>query len=223
MIKGIQMKDIESVLTRIETAFTIRDLETLKVVSDPLRVKILDMISLANQAGELRTVKQISERLDLQPHKLYYHINLLEKHGLVLVADTQVVSGIIEKHYRVRARQIVVDRDLFRTGLSEGERAEAAFSLLDSVFESARDDLGQTLSLIDPTGKPGLGDRQGHITRDLARLSQKQADAFYKKLLALIKTFVEMEPETGAESRVFSLSVVMLPTGGNGGDLPAQK
>ncbi len=204
--------NVKSGLSGIEKTLSIRDLETLKVISDPLRVKILDLVSLANQAGDLRTVRQIAEQMDIAPHKLYYHINLLEKHGLLLVAETNVVSGIIEKHYRVQARQLVVDRDLFRTELTADERTEAAFALLDGVYEAARDDLEQALSLRERQASPGIGGRSGHISRDLARISQSQAEAFYEKLMDLIEAFGQSEPEPGSEERVFSLSVIMLPT-----------
>ena len=81
----------------VEEEIRISDLETLKVISDPLRVQILENIGLASDAGKSTSVKQLSEDLDIPQSKLYYHIKLLEKHDLVYVADTRVISGIIEK------------------------------------------------------------------------------------------------------------------------------
>ena len=69
----------------IETnqVITISDIETLKIISDPLRLKILELIRVANQTGELRTTKQLAQTLDMTQPKLYYHIKQLQKHAFV--------------------------------------------------------------------------------------------------------------------------------------------
>ncbi len=193
--------------------FVIEDLDTLKVISDGLRMQILDKIGLANRRGALRTVKELAAELDLPPQKLYYHINMLEKHGFVQVAETQIVSGIVEKHYRVQAKNITISRQLFESGLRRDEKARAALGLLDSVFEATRLEL---VSLIEKSGDtdeqlPTLRGRRGHISRDTGRLTAEQAEAFYGRLLELIDEFADFEPEEG-ESHVYTLTTVLLPT-----------
>ena len=84
------------------SAVTITDLETLKVISDPLRLNIIQVIKDINISGALCSVKQVSERLDIPPAKLYYHVKLLEKHGFLEVTETRIVSGIVEKLYRLK-------------------------------------------------------------------------------------------------------------------------
>jgi len=199
---------------KIKRIFTVKDLETLKVISDPLRIKIFDFVSMANQDGELRTVKQISKHLGMPPHKLYYHINLLEKHGLIEVAHTQVVSGIIEKHYQVKALSITIDPGLFSSDLPVGEKTKAALSVLDGVFETTRSEFINSLEDAFNRQKtmPRVGKRTGHLSRGLARLSQDQANAFYQKLGDLVKEFEHLEPDESGDTHVFSLTVVMLPT-----------
>ena len=61
-----------------EPTMMINDLESLKVFSDPLRNQIMEIL-----APEKLTINQIAKKLGLAPSKLYYHINLLEKHGLI--------------------------------------------------------------------------------------------------------------------------------------------
>ncbi|MGB7093974.1 MAG: winged helix-turn-helix domain-containing protein, partial [Anaerolineales bacterium] len=56
----------------------VKDLETLKILADPLRNQILEIL-----APEKLTINQMAEKLGLAPSKLYYHINLLEKYGLI--------------------------------------------------------------------------------------------------------------------------------------------
>lgn len=105
--------------------------EQLKAVSDPLRLAILETL-----LKEALTVKQVAARLGQPPTKLYYHVNALEKIGVVTVVDTRVKSGIIEKYYRTSAQSFKVDRQMFRT------RGSDAFeTLLTVVFDATVDDL----------------------------------------------------------------------------------
>src|SRR5437879_8225384 len=88
--------------------FMINDLDTLNVVADPLRARILDLLR-----GEPQTVKQLNEVLQIGVSKLYYHVKLLEQHHLIRVYETRVVNGILEKHYQATAYKVSVDHALF--------------------------------------------------------------------------------------------------------------
>lgn len=117
---------------QIPERLEITDLETLKALSDPLRLDILKQVGILNRKGERCTVKQLGKILGMPPTKLYYHVNLLEEHELLVVGDTKVVSGIIEKHYQVCAMNISVSQDLM--ALNETEDREGQLSqILDSV------------------------------------------------------------------------------------------
>ena len=216
MNKNIEMTKI----TQIDPLFTISDLETLKVLSDPLRMRIIDSIGLANQLGELRTVKQLADEVDTPASKLYYHINLLEKHGLIKVADTQIVSGIIEKHYQITAHSITIDRELLSSGISQDEKASAVMGLLDSVLDATRADMVRIVRAIvsdDVVAKKFAGQR-GQITRENARISLAQAEEFNQRLLALMEEFRQMSAPEGEEGHIFGFTVVFHPVMGDKGD-----
>ena len=202
-----------SEITSIDPLFTITDLETLKVVSDPLRMRIMDNIGLANQLGELRTVKQLSDEVDTPPSKLYYHINMLEKHGLIKVAETQIVSGIIEKHYQITAHSITIDRELLSTGVGKDEKAEAILSLLDSTLDAVRADMVRLVKGImeDETVETKFSGKRGQITRENARLTPTQAEVFNERLLALMDEFRQMTSPEGEESQIYGLTIVFNP------------
>jgi len=204
-------------ITQIDPIFTIADLETLKVVSDPLRMRIMDSIGLANQLGELRTVKQLAEDVDTPASKLYYHINLLEKHGLIKVADTQIVSGIIEKHYQITAYSITIDRELLSTGVGKDEKAEAVMSLLDSTLDAVRADMLRLVRAImeDDVMEAKFSGKRGQISRENARLSPVQAKAFNERLLALMDEFRQISPPEGEDSNIYGLTIVFNPVLGD--------
>src|SRR4051812_17141092 len=87
-----------------EALHMIADLETLRVIADPVRVQILEASVM-----EPRTVKQIARLLGIPATKLYYHINMMEEHGLLRVVGTRLVSGILEKQYRATAMSFSFD------------------------------------------------------------------------------------------------------------------
>jgi DNA-binding transcriptional ArsR family regulator len=197
----------------IKDIFTVSDIETLKVISDPLRIRILDNIRLANNKGENRTVKQLSETLDLPTSKLYYHISMLEKHGLIEISETQLVSGIVEKHYSVTAHDIIIDRQLFATGLEQDEKIKAMISLVDGTLDATR---ASFLSLLNAVGTEHevpvrLKGRRTHITRNEVRMNPDQAEIFYDRLLALLNEFEQQEDNTNGETYIFNLTTMFLP------------
>ena len=50
-------------------------------------VKIIELC-----AARPHTAREMAGRLGLAPTRLYYHINLLEKHGLLVVDETRTVT-----------------------------------------------------------------------------------------------------------------------------------
>jgi len=168
-----------------EKKLIIEDLETLKVVSDPQRLQILELMVL-----EPRTVKQIATHLDVSPNKLYYHINLLEKHGLIRVVDTQLVSGIVEKHYRVSAEDITVADGLL--SVSEPERADRVEAFITTVLDSTKEELIRSMKL-----RSTEESRQTALfLKEMAMMPEERAREFSKRLQDLIKEFTENDADT---------------------------
>lgn len=116
----------------------IDDLETLRVLADPLRLSIVEYLSRPG------TVKKIAEKLDKPPTKLYYHFNLLEQHQLITLVDTRIVSGIIEKHYQASARLYRLKPGLISPGtMGEGQELDLTLTSMfadvkNEIFESIR-------------------------------------------------------------------------------------
>jgi DNA-binding transcriptional ArsR family regulator len=79
----------------------VNDVETLRVLSDPLRLAILRLLMRsASQAPPILSVKEMAAELEEPPTKLYRHVKQLEACGLIVVAETRLVSGIVEYRYR---------------------------------------------------------------------------------------------------------------------------
>ncbi len=195
--------------------FVVDNFETLKAISDPLRIRLMDEINLANDRGELRTVKQLAKVLETTPQKLYYHIHMLEEHGLIRVAGTQVVSGIIEKHYAMQAMRIQVTENLFNTGERSAEKSASAVALFDSAAQSTRSDF---ITLMESSKGErehlaSFDGRWAHFTQERVRLTPSQARAFQARLMALTEAFsAAKDRELEGEGAVYNLLTVFIPS-----------
>ncbi len=165
----------------------VRDLETLRVLSDPLRMRMIDLMS----RGEW-TVKQIAGALGVGQTRLYHHISLLEKHGLVRVTGTRLVSGILEKRYAGPSR-LTVDHRLFAGELdAPAEVARAVDRFVAMVFATVRREIERSIE----AGKVELGtdersSRGVTLTFDDARLTESVALEFRTRLEAFVREFSE--------------------------------
>lgn len=195
---------------KIEDEIRITDLETLKVISDPLRVQLLEYIGLTSDSGGLTTVKQLSEALSIPPTKLYYHINLLEKHRLIRVAETRVVSGIIEKHYQVRAKKIRADLDISKnTKINRNEGMALALTSIVTMFEAAEKNVEKSFQhRLEETQDEEQESVSMLTTQAALQLSPEQAKDFITRLNALVNEFEEIK---NLEGLAFGLTILFNP------------
>lgn len=195
---------------KIAEEIRITDLETLKVISAPLRVQILERVGLASEAGQLTTVKQLSEVLDIPPTKLYYHINLLEKHGLIQIAETKVVSGIIEKYYQIAAKRIRADLDISKNAKIDRDAGMAlALSSITTMFEIAKINVEKSFQRRLEETQEGEPKSVAMLTsQTMLQLSPEQAQDFITRVNALISEFEEIKNPDGL---AFGLMVLFNP------------
>ncbi len=193
-----------------EKEYVVSSLETLKVVSDPIRLRILETLVV-----KAMTVKEVAARLGLTATKLYYHINLMEEHGLIRVVSQRIVSGIIEKQYRTRAYSFDVDKSLL--AINPAEEGGPVDMMLHVVFDSTRDDVRNAIDKGLMT--PGAGDpikRNGIIFRSITKLTPEGVGEFQERLLALAKEFNlhinEGTPDEEDETlRTYGFTVALFP------------
>lgn len=183
----------------------VSDLATLRVISDPLRTRLLDLLRAQPQ-----TVKELAASTNMQPKKLYYHINLMEQHALIRVVETRIVSGIIEKRYRATAYLFVFDKSVFASGATTAEGLSESEALL---FDTTRTELSQ--SLLDGVAVAGSDapmSRQRVMSWQLNRMTEDQANSFYAKLQSVLQEFTMYEQSSGDhEAQGYRLFVTLYP------------
>lgn len=169
----------------------IKDLETLKVLTEPLRLQILELMA------KPITVKVVAKSLDMPPTKLYYHVSQLEEHGIVRVVATRVVSGIIEKQYQVTAKSFSVDRSLLSPDKHDWKEWEGIWhNLIDGVSADIR--VGLESGLIQ-VGNEHPAHKRLVIGRSIFKMTPEQADEFTEKLKALLEQYDQRNPDKEAQ------------------------
>src|ERR1700751_22963 len=120
----------------------IDSVEELRALADPVRLAILSALDTRGPDGELpiMSVKELAQHLGEPQTKLYRHVKQLEAAGLIEVAATRMVSGILEQRYRARQRALRLSAALFRQHADETEAAlRSAFdAFLTGVFDWTR-------------------------------------------------------------------------------------
>jgi DNA-binding transcriptional ArsR family regulator len=110
----------------------IDSVEELRTLADPVRLAILAALDPQGPDAELpvMSVKELAQRLAEPQTKLYRHVKQLEAAGLIHVAATRVVSGIVEQRYQASQRSVRLSPGLI------SQHADEAVAAVRSVFDT---------------------------------------------------------------------------------------
>jgi DNA-binding transcriptional ArsR family regulator len=146
----------------------IDSVEGLRALADPVRLAILSALDMRVPDGALpvMSVKELAQHLGEPQTKLYRHVKQLEAAGLIEVAATRMVSGILEQRYRARQRDLRLSAALFQRHADESEAAiRSAFdAFLTGVFDRARKEDWQS----DGPDKPVMLVFDDRVSREAA-------------------------------------------------------
>ncbi len=189
-------------------SYRISDLEQVKALAHPLRVRIIETLA----SSKPMTTKQVAEVLGEKPTRLYHHVGLLEKTGLIQLTHTRKNRGTTEKYYEAIARQFRAGSDLFSDENSV-EQVNALRPMIYTVFDNTTTEL---LRLID-SHQPGdsLEDDGGMLSFIEMHLPQEQIDEVQQKLkevLDLLQSFDAPGATAAAKGlREFRLTIAHYP------------
>ena len=181
----------------------ISDVEQLKAISDPLRLRLIEIAS--EDPSRPWTAKALAERLGTKQTKLYHHLNLLEERGFLRVAETRMVSGIVEKGYAATARSYRLEPGLLG-GSAAGDKA--LDDMLDAVFTKSRSEIIAAVR----AGAITLGERED-TSRSLAlwlgsaRLSRANA----KRVIRLVERLAAVDEHEDPDGTEYGLLVGFYP------------
>jgi DNA-binding transcriptional ArsR family regulator len=190
----------------------IQDREQLRVLLHPLRARIVTAL-----AGTALSVKELAGILDLPPTKLYYHLRLLEKAGLVVAVGERRVGNLTECSYSAAAREFDVNR-LFEAELASG-RDDPFEGALRSILGAAQGSIlrsyGQRQEARRSKAEKGT-DKSFTLGLSAKRLLPEEAKAFQARLSAITEEFCALADRPEPEALPFELLIAFYPGPGAG-------
>lgn len=167
----------------------VREIDTvegLRALADPVRLAILAALDAQGPDAVLPvlSVKELAQRIDEPQTKLYRHVKQLEAAGLIHVAATRMVSGILEQRYQASQRSMKLSKDLVRQHTDEAMAAvRSTFdAFLDNVVNRARED-----------GWPGDGSDRPLVYVSAASVTPEAADRIRVKLQEIMDEIARAE------------------------------
>ena len=159
------------------TEYRIEDIATLRVLSDPMRLAILELLV------EPATVTALADELDVPRTRLYRHLHRLEEAGLVKTVQTRQVRGTTESSYQAVADRFVPTPEL----LADAPLDEVAEAALSVIFDTTRAELGARIR----SGAISLNQSQSarrtlSLGRQVVRLTDRQAEELMEEMEQLV-------------------------------------
>lgn len=102
----------------------IDNLAQLKCVSDPFRIKLLELLSEGEKTGQ-----QLADELKIPRAKIHYHLRELEKYGIIVMVKTEQKHSIIQKFYSPTAKKLFPSPDLLKFREEESKKEALSFKL----------------------------------------------------------------------------------------------
>jgi DNA-binding transcriptional ArsR family regulator len=192
----------------------VTDVETLKVLAEPTRLAILGaLMGRSRERLRVMSVKELAAELGEPQTKLYRHVKQLEAAGLIRVAASRLVSGILEQRYQACQGDLIFGPELL-SGTAADESEPFVAAVLDryrsQYFAAERAGL-----LAAADGAPAESYRQGILAMVELRVSPDRAAAVRARLQEVLD---ELDAPGADDPDGVPVNVLVgFHTGGSGG------
>ncbi|HZO94512.1 MAG TPA: winged helix-turn-helix domain-containing protein [Candidatus Baltobacteraceae bacterium] len=149
----------------------VPDLDALRVLADGQRHRMLTLL-----IEEPLNARQLSERLDMPRTRLYYHLGLLEKHGIIRAVGSRHVGSTVERTFRAVAQRFRVDRGVLASSASTAAIDAAQAEIVDAVA-------------LDLRSRARRSNAETLVARAFTRLTAERYTDLRKRLRALLAEF----------------------------------
>lgn len=202
---------------------TLTDLEQIRILADPLRLRMLEAF------GAERTTKQVADLLEEKPTRLYHHVDALEGAGLIRLTRTARKRGTTEKYYRAVAESFRAELGLFAP--DDGMETDPLFDLIDQTLDRTRLELRNVLG----TGGAAVLEQEGLHTFVEIEATPDRIDRLRTDLMALLDGLRHHESpaessgadevaedapaeDLSADQRRYRLTIALFPLAGEAKD-----
>jgi DNA-binding transcriptional ArsR family regulator len=166
-----------------EGTLLIKDVQTLKVVADPFRQELLGLID-----GP-RTVRELADKIGRPADRLYYHLSLLERHGIVK-ADEQRGA---ERRYRPTAAKIDIDPAIVIP-------SNVVTDLIGGLLQRAHKEYAEAVRDPEPDGV-----RRTLVAMHHVRLTEEERQELTEQLVRLTAEFEARKPKKSDKRRTYGV------------------
>ncbi|MCB2224704.1 MAG: helix-turn-helix domain-containing protein [Actinobacteria bacterium] len=151
-----------------DTVILIEDMETFRIIDNPLRQRIWHLTRNPRSVGE------IAERLGVPPTRLYYHVNMLADAGFLEVVEVRKSGAQLERVYQGRAGTLAPSPEFLE---SIGDAGKAAHILAGALFDNSRTEVEALLARTF-----GGEDAFGTLARAVLQLPADDAQRFLDRI-----------------------------------------
>lgn len=191
----------------------IDDPQAAEVALDPIRSQLL-----AELARQPRSAGGVAASVDLTRQRATYHLNLLERHGLIELAEVRMRGGISERIMRATAAAYIVSPTACATAGGRPEQISDRLSAGYQIAVAGRlvDEVGRLDRLADAAGQrlPTLT-----IDTEIGFASAEERAAFADELIATVNQLVARYHHD--DGRRHRLLVASHPSPDNGDESPS--
>jgi hypothetical protein len=186
--------------------YTITDLEQVRVLADPFRIKLLGAFG-----GRPRTTKQVAQQLGEKPTKLYHHVEALKRLGLLDLKATRPNRGTVEKYYQAIATRFRIGATLFSPRETSDSMADETAAMLMSILDTTRAEVAEVLNRSARVSE-SCRTSSAMVARMLLRGEPKRIEQFRGRLMALLEQFkAETADQEPATSDAYGLTLAFYP------------
>lgn len=172
-----------------QEAYTLQNLEQIKILADPLRIRVLEAFC------QERTTKQVAELLGEKATKLYHHVEALERVGLIGLSRTRQNRGTVEKYYLAVARTFRADSRVFQPKAKGASGKSGALrQVISTFFDTTSAELAGLMERGD-AGVKGI-EEEGIVSFLELRGSKAQLHELRSKLKALVAELTTESDDT---------------------------
>ena len=172
--------------------------EDIKMVFDPYRKKI---IMKYLHSKEPLTVKQVADKLEEVPAKVHYHVKKLIDYGVLSLAKTEEINGIMAKYYKSNYKGILFEGSELS---SEVYLSQMPFirDVFTKITEKFRKDLEKHAELVSKD------EDQRHISAEIHHLymTKEEEQEFLDTMDKIIEKFSKPDESKEVYSCLRSLA-----------------
>lgn len=166
----------------MQDVYYVENLEQASALLKPVRLELLRLMDEPRSCPELATATEST------PQKVYYHIKLLEKAGIVAKVDERRVGGIMEGLYQAAARSYWLSPQMVgQVGGQQRARDQMSLGYILQLTEDMQADVGRLANQVAVGQEvPSLG-----LSFQIELQDVEERDAFRQDLQVMFEALAE--------------------------------